>query len=62
MIAFWPNIGKRKQTAIVGPFLKWEAHAEPVAPATGRSYRFSVRRQVPAYRRQATGLSAKSTS
>jgi len=30
-----------------------------VAPATGRLCRFSTRRQVPAYRRQAAGLSGK---
>ncbi len=29
MIAFWPNIGKRKQTAVVGHFGNKKTRAEP---------------------------------
>ncbi len=43
----------------MGYFANGELAPSPVAPATGRSYRFSARRQVPAYRRQAAGLSGK---
>ena len=42
-----------------GAFCSGDLAPSPVAPATGRLCRFSTRRQVPAYRRQAAGLSGK---
>jgi hypothetical protein len=44
---------------VVGQFGNGKLTPSPVAPATGRLCCFSARRQVPAYRRQATGLSGK---
>ena len=44
---------------VVDHFANGKIAPSPVAPATGRLCRLSTRRQVPAYRRQAAGLSGK---
>ena len=44
---------------VVGHFGNGKLTPSPVAPATGRLCHLSARRQVPAYRRQAAGLSDK---